>query len=157
MVQLLGQGRPHEDLGGVFSMDHGRPLFLVEGHAHRLADGRQGHQEPADHAGHAGDSSVAEHGADAHTHEVHPVAVDVAFSREVVHRLCHAVDVDRVVQVVFGDRPLAECSLDAVDGDGTGVDHSFDTGPTGRLKHVVGAADVDLHGVVVPFFGVRGQ
>ena len=85
------------------------------------------------------------------------MTVDVALGREVVHRLGHAIDVDRVVEVVLVDGPVAEGVLDSVDGDGTGIDHPRNPGPTGRFKHVVGAADVDLHGVMVPVLGVRGQ
>ena len=63
---------------------------------------------------------------------------------EVVDGLGHAVDVDGVGEVVLVDGALAEGVLDAVDGDGAGVDHALDTCPAGDLEHVVGALDVDV-------------
>ena len=157
VVQLFRQRGAHEDFRGVLGVNHGRRLGLVEGHRDWLPDGRQRHHQAADHAGHSGDAPVAEHGADADTPQVQTVQVGVAPGGEVVDRLGHAVDVDGVVDVILVDGPLAEGVLHAIDRDGAGVHHPFDASPPRGLEHVVGAADVHLHGEVGPVFGVGRQ
>ena len=47
--------------------------------------------------------------------------------------------------------------MDAVDGDGAGVDHALDTCPSGDLEHVVGALDVDVEAVAGTVLAGGGQ
>ena len=100
---------------------------------------------------------MAEDGADADAPQVQPVALPVLGGGEVVGRLGEAIDVDGRGQVVLGQGPLAEGFLNAVHGDGAGIDHPGHIGPAGYLKDVVGAHDVDLHPKVGPLLGIRGQ
>ena len=146
-----------ENLRGVFDVNHGGGLGRVGWDVDGLADGGVGHEEPADEAGHAGEASVAEHGADADAAEVEAVHVDVLGGGEVVDGLGHTVDVDRICGVVLVDGVLAEGVLDAVDGDGRGVDDALDSCPAGDLEDVVGALDVDVEAVAGAVFAGGGQ
>ena len=62
------------------------------------------------------------------------VHVVVLGGGEVVDGLGHAVDVDGVSEVLLVDGALAEGVLDAVDGDGAGVDHAARYLSSGRPR-----------------------
>ena len=129
----------------------------VGGDVDGLADGGVGHEEPADEAGHAGEAAVAEDGADANAPQVEAVHIVVLGGREVVDGLGHAVDVYGVGEVVLVNGTLAEGVLDAVHGDGAGVDHALDTCPAGDLEDVVGPLDVDVEAVAGAVLAGGGQ
>ena len=136
-------------------MDHWRGFHRVEVHGHGLSDGWQRHHQPADHACHAGNATVPEYCADAHSPQVHTVAVPILTGGEVVGGLGHAINIDGGRQIIFIDGSVPEGVLHSINCDGTGVHHPLHFCPTSRLEDIVGALDVHQHAEVDPLFRVR--